>query len=218
MDRIPKTISLDELNLIVALFKQGYKQRVSANRQPDKMSLDSIEGMVNRGRERMGTLETEGYISTNTISKLSPNSKHRRGYESKIRSDWAYFSVPLFIAKCLHCNLSKAEDVYLTHIIESGISPFDFFNPNEVNLAAIRFSVPKACGDHIYIAFTSDDYNDMFELDDDNEDIWTVKTFWTYNDVLKGKVTLDAVTTFLTEMACGDYVPVFLNTLVYVNE
>jgi len=179
-----------------------------------KLTQREIKNIIDGDRISRGVYEGKG-ISTNTISRLSPRSKHRRSYENTIRSNWAYYSVPKFIARCLHCNISKAEDVYLTHIIESGISPFDFYDANQRCLAAVRYEHPELCDDDVYIAFTSEDYNEMFELEEDNEEIWTVKTHWVYNDILKGKVTLPAINTFLTEMACGEYTTIFLNTVVH---
>lgn len=233
MNRIPTNISLRELKFIIELYDKGLKQRIRSGGRPDKYHPDSIEGRVNRERRRLGI---DKKVSTNTISRLSPKSKHRVKYEADVRSEWSYYEIPKFIGKCLRLSLVKAQDRYLTHILESNIAPFDFFDENQRNLVSIRFGY-QDCKSPLYFAFTSEDYdwmedhtetykinpitgiNELIVTEpEDHIDLWTVKTPYNYTDVITGRLPLERIQVWLNNMADGEYEPIFVNTLIYKKE
>jgi hypothetical protein len=193
---------LEDLTFVLRLYKQRTKQR-------------EINRLLIADRKSRGVWEGEKDLS-NRISRLSPNSKHRSTEERKIRNRVGYDTVTRFIQKCKRCDQTKASEIYTNHIYLSGIAPYDFYDPNNRSMATIRYNVPReGCKAPLYIAFTSDDYDFMDE--EDIPDIWTVLSPYTYNQILNGKITVDKLQDYLFELADGEYIPIFLNTVVLVN-
>lgn len=196
---MPKNIPLSELKLIIRFYDEGYKQR-------------EIKDLVDAERRRLGTYKGKG-ISTNTISKLSPTSKHRHEFEMKTRRVWGYQETIDRIMRCLRVSETIASKKYTKHIYLSGIAPEDFYDPNQRNLVSIRFNAPSDCKASLYFAFTSEDYIEDDDIDDPN--IWTVKTPFNYTDVITGRLPYERVDEWLQEMGGGEYIPIFINTLIY---
>ena len=220
--------SLHDLNFVLDCFKKSGSE---------KMTQKQINTALIDERKRIGTWKGEKDLSWQ-ISRLSKTSKHRAHDEDKIRTPHAYINVVGFIKKCVRCTEQKAEDIYLGRIIESGISDYNFYDPNQMNLSAIRFDHPKTCKGKLYIAFTSEDYDDMvddttdisYEMDEETgeliekitqkepskepaSNIWTVKTPFIYQQVLTGQVTKRVLEAYLIEMA-NDYEPIYINCCV----
>ena len=191
---------MKDLNLVLRLFKSHTKQ-------------SEINRLLISDRKDRGVWEGEHDLS-NRISRLSPNSKHRDKEEKIIRVREGYLNVIRFIMMCRHCAETEASKLYTDRIYTSGIAPHDFILSNNKSMMSIRFETPQECVSQIYFAFTSEDY---VQYEDEQEDIWTVKTPYTYMDVLAGRVDLPEIERYLTEMANGKYVPIFLNTVVWVN-
>lgn len=192
-----------DLELVLRLFKQHTKQK-------------EINRLLISDRKSRNVWEGEKDLS-NRISRLSPNSKHRIKEERTIRSRVGYKDVVLRIMKCLRVNETIASRKYTDHIYLSGIAPYDFFDPNNRNLVSIRYEAPTDCKAHLYFAFTSEDYDIGLDDEATEKDIWTVKTPFTYTDVITGRLSLDRITVWLDKMA-DDYQPIFVNTLIYKRD
>ena len=210
--------SLHDLNFVLTCFKKSGSE---------KMTQKQINTALIDERKRIGTWKGEKNLSWQ-ISRLSKTSKHRKHDEEKIRTPHAYINVVKFIKKCVRCTEQKAEDIYLSKIIESGISDYNFYDPNQRNLAAIRFDHPKRCKDMLYIAFTSEDYDDLdedgpaitYEMNEETGElieiltppepkdekqpsgnIWTCKSPYIYQQVLTGQVTRRVLEAYLHQVA-----------------
>jgi hypothetical protein len=211
----PDILPLEEHREILRLFSLKGSQKVTQK---------EIKNRIDYDRMRAGTYTGHG-ISSNSISERSPGSRHRIKHVTKQISRWGEWNVSHVIAKCLHCSLGDARDIYRDYILP--ISPFDFYDPNARNMVALRIATPSSCDSKIYIAFTSVGYDEMYEIEDDGgetleskmgtkplkDNVWTVKTPFTYSNVLKGKVTMEVITNYLNSLENMDYEWIFVNTV-----
>lgn len=137
--------------------------------------------------------------------------------ERTIRNREGYNEVVKKIMNCLRIEETEASKIYTDSICLSGIAPYDFYDVNQRNLKTIRFYAPKACKAMIYIAFISENYDDGSEdseISYETDDIWTIKTPYVYQQVLIGQVTKKVLESYLTLKSSGEYIPIFINTLI----
>lgn len=208
----PTNLSMFEFREINRLYNLKGSQKVTQR---------EIKNRIDYDRMRTGTYTGQG-ISTNTISRLSPKSKHRTAFKNKIVSVWGEWDVSHVIAKCMHRSIGEARDIYFDYVLP--ISPFNFYDPNNGNMVAIRIAKPP-CKSQIYIAFTSVGYDEIYEIYNEGDpieneigtkaskdNVWMVKTPFTYLDVLKGKISMEVITNYLNSLNMG-YEWIFINTV-----
>lgn len=201
-------ISEPELNQILALFKSNTKQRTTVKGEPYKLSPISIEGIINRQREKAGIKEK---ISTNTISQLSPKSKHRSRRETSIRQATSKMSVTQKIMHCLGVGQSEANRIYRYTILPacSGTR-----NMNASGLSSIS-QFAAACNSHLYLAFTTENYAEVMGIDpEDTDNIWMVETNYEWKDFISGEITVDDLEFELMQYAQGEYSPIMIDIMV----
>lgn len=202
------SISVSELNLIVKLFKDKTKQRTMIKGKPYKLSPISIEGIINRRRQESGIKEK---ISTNTISQLSPTSKHRDRRETSIRQASATKSVTQKIIDCLKVDQKEANRIYRNRILPSCSGTR---NTNASGLTSIS-QLALACNSHLYIAFTTEDYAEVMGIDpEDTDNIWMIETSFEWQEFVSGEITKEDLEFELIMNADGEYVPIMVDIMV----
>ena len=201
-------ISEEELNLILKLFKKGTPQRTKVKGKPYKQSPISIEGIVNRRREKLGIKEK---ISTNTISQLSPKSKHRQHRETGIRQAATKTGVTQKIMECLKVDQKEANHIYNTRIrpVCGGTS-----NSNTGGLTSISQAY-NACNSSLYAAFTTADYAETFGIKPDmTDDIWMVRTPFEWKEFVSGSIHWHDIERDIMERAQGQYEPILIDIMI----
>lgn len=215
----PTNITMPEFREINRLYKLTGSE---------KMTQKAIKASIDYDRMRAGTYKGRG-ISTNTVSRLSPGSKHRTAMVTKTVSAWGEWDVSHFISRCQHCSLREARGIYFNNVLP--ISPYNFYDPNNRNMMAIRTGVPSECDAQIYFVISTIGYESWLNEDEDEDEdvpesdtgvketpnLWTFKTPFTYKDVLKGKLPLFAVMKYIDTIVDEAYEYEFVNTLINVK-
>lgn len=195
INRIP----LSELQLIQTLYKANFTQKEI------KLKVDSV-------RHEEGRFTGKG-VSTNTISELSPGSKHRERRTTAIHDYHSRYSVIYNIMHCLGCDKKEAERIYKSNVLPLCIGRFH--QESMYGLVSIRYHAP-GCNQELYFIFTTEDYAESMGLDESHHitDVWTVKTDREYKEILTGELSRSDIQDILAEYADGEYIPELLNVTV----
>ena len=185
-------ITLEELHHIQKLYTENYKQK-------------EIKLVIDRERQNAGVYTGKG-ISTNTISQLSPNSKHRDHRTASIHDHWEMGSVLQKIVECMKCDKKDAKKIFNGRILPLTVARFHSVSGS--GLISIRHYA-LACNSTLYYIFTTEDYAETMGLDPSlhEMDVWTVKTEHTYIEVLNGSLTREDIESELRDIADNEYLP-----------
>ena len=193
-------ITIDELHHIEKLYKEQHTQK-------------NIKAIIDLQRHELGTYKGKG-ISTNTVSQLSPGSKHRDSRTSSIHDYWDKASVILKIMSCMSCSKKEANTIFKNRIMPLCLSRFH--DPaNMSNLISIRYYA-LACNSRLYYIFTTEDYAETMGLDPElhADDVWTVKTDHEYSEILDGSLDFGDIMEELVMEAQYEYSPQLINVCI----
>lgn len=191
-------IPISELHLIQSLYKASFTQK------DIKLKVDLV-------RHKEGRFKGKG-ISTNTISELSPRSKHVVKRTTAIHEYHTRKGVIQKIMDCMKCKEKEAKSIYKTRI--KPLCPTRFTDESGAGLMSIRY-YSLACNSELYYMWTSVDYADVFNIEpDETNDIWTYRSGREYKEVCDGSLTLDDIMFELRSEANGEYDPILLNVCI----
>lgn len=190
-------ILLSELRLIQDLYKSGSTQK-------------DIKSKVDLVRQDEGRYEGKG-ISTNTISELSPTSKHRLKRTTAIYDYHDKHSVIEKIMICMDYNKDHATRIYNNNIIP--LCSGAFHDPGNNKMVSIRY-YPPSCDSKLYYIFYTEDYQSFDDEAEPEDNLWTIRTDHEYMEILNGSLDRHEIEIEMAIIADGKYTPYLSNVCV----
>lgn len=192
-------IPISELKLINSLYKAKFTQKEI------KLKVDSV-------RQDEGRYTGKG-VSTNTISQLSPASKHREKRTTAVYEHHAKYGIIQKIMRCMKCSERDAKTIYKRNIIPLCVGRFH--DVNNANMVSIRYYA-LACNSKLYYIYTTPDYAETFNLSpkEHENDVWTYRSSNEYKEILSGSIGYDEIMEELMLEADGNYSPQLINVCI----
>lgn len=178
---------------------------------PDgKTSQKDVCAIYSRFRFSRGTSpknETEKSY-TNFVSRLSPGSKHREAEISGVKTRFEKLGILYNIIRIMKCDLKTAKKIYQNNIVPVCIGSYMdegkavFFetvdNSRSDNYGVISVKhTPHASAEHClyFITYAEDDlYSEDYR---DSDHPWTMKTHYTYRELLEGKLPKSEIDAYI---------------------